>query len=184
MIEPAHKPKQAGFTRKEKKMKKPGKFLFVIVLLGANLLAACGKSTPPNANPELPSMSSTSPACSLLAKDDVSKVLGEAVEDVAGKGRGGVCTYNTKNSRFELTVTRSGGTQYIQGIRARLGQHAVDFPGLGDEALYNVFSYALIVRKGDAAYLISYYDSSHQLSDKDKQAKQKALAGLLMSSLH
>ena len=162
-------------------MKKAETFLFVIALFGASLLAACGKSTPPGENPK---SSSTADACSLLAKEDVSKVLGQAVEAVTGKGLGGVCTYDTKNSRFELTVTHSGGTQYMRGIRAKLGQSALDFPGLGDEAFYNPYSYTLIVRKGDAAYLINFSDSSHQLSDKDKQAKQKALAELLMSSLH
>ena len=158
-------------------MKKPATLLFAIVLLGANLLAASGKAAPPNPK-------SSSSACALLAKGDVSKVLGQTVEEAAEKGLGGVCSYNTRNSRFELTVTRSGGTQYMQGLRAKLGQSVLDFPGLGDEAFYNPYSYTLIVRKGDAAYLINFYDSSHQLSDKDKQAKQKALAQLLVSKLH
>jgi hypothetical protein len=162
-------------------MKKPGTILFVTMLLGASLLAACGKGTPLGENQK---SSATIDACSLLAKEDVGKVLGQAVDEVIGKGMGGVCTFNTKNSRFELTVTHTGGTQYIQGIRAKLGQSALDYPGLGDEALYNPFSYTLILRKGDAAYLINFYDSSHQLSDEDKQAKQKALAQLLVSKLH
>lgn len=185
-------------------MKRQGTFLFAVVLLGASLTAACGQVVTPNANPsapsgaplatETPNSSDLNPiplksdACTLLTRDDVSKVLGQAVDEATAKGLGGVCSYKTKTLSFDLTVFASGGTTYMQQVRAKIGDLALVVPGLGDEAFYNTNSFinTLLVRKGDAVYLIDVMNepSSQELSPEDVQAKEKALAEQLLSSLH
>jgi hypothetical protein len=62
--------------------------------------------------------------------------------------------------------------------RTRLAEMAVDVPGLGDEAFFNVNSSTLFVRKGEAMYLLSYLDS--MVTQEDKIAKDSILAGLLL----
>lgn len=153
-------------------MKNSTKFLFVTSLLGASLLAACGQAATPTANSSAPadtkiattaskataanSSSAKTDACALLTKEAVGKVLGETVDTVTPKGLGGVCSYVTKNLDFELTAFHSGGTDYLKTTRAKLGDLALDVPGLGDEAFYNTNSIVntLFVRMGDAAYLL------------------------------
>jgi hypothetical protein len=172
---------------------------FMVILLGAGLLAACGQAVKPDVSPVVsvtvptaasqakanPSTVSSNPskvdACVLLTKDDVSKVLGQPVDEAIGKGLGGVCSYKSKTLSIDLTVTHTGGTKFVQQTRAKLADSAIDVPGVGDEAFYNVNSYTLFVRKGDAAYLFFLSDSSQQLSEQDRQAKEKALAGQLLS---
>lgn len=149
-------------------------------------------ATPPTVTPiatvnskssAVSSTASNADACTLLTKDDVSKVFGQAVDTVTGKGLGGVCDYTAKNLSFSLTVIHSGGTKYVNDTRTKLGSSALDVPGLGDEGLYNVNSYTLFVRKGDSVYLITYYVSGVQLTDKDRLAKETALAQQLISRL-
>jgi len=192
-------------------IKSSGIWMMIVVSSVALLVSACGGSvvnssnlvpttvkevvssvikstdTPlATANPK-PSSTSSSPlkvdACTLLTKDEVSKVLGQTVDEVTGKGLGGVCSYKTKDLSFDLTVSASGGIKYLQDTRAKIGDNALDVPGLGDGAFYNTFSNTLFLRKGDAVYLFNLYDSSMQLSTEDVQAKQKALAEQLLSHL-
>ena len=66
--------------------------------------------------------------------------------------------------------------------RTRLAEMALDVPGLGDEAFYNVNSSTLFVRKGDAMYVMSYLDS--MVTQEDKIVKETILAGLLLSRLN
>ncbi len=172
-------------------MKKSAACRFIIVLLGATLLGACGKSVDPNPNansgPRPAAMAAPSPAvdaCALLPKDDVAKVLGQAVEEAIAKGVGSVCAYKSGKLSIDLTVLHSGGTQYLHSVRTKLGADALDVPGLGDEAFFNPNAYALLVRKGDAGYLISLNGSAAGLTDKDRQAREKALAEQLLSHLH
>jgi hypothetical protein len=176
--------------------------IIATLLLGAVLLAACGqnaKPTPiqdfPTANPEkpvatsIPISTSTSPspvasdACALITKDDVSSVLGKPVDSATSSGLGGVCTYIASNLRFDLTVSNTGGTTYLQQTLANLGENALLVPGLGDEAFFNTNSATLLVRKGDAAYLFNLSDSNYQLADVDKQTLQKSLAEKLIANL-
>lgn len=202
-------------------MKNLGTMRFVIMLLGASLLAACGQAAAPNANPSAPTVSvpvsaptngsvvsvptvaplatvnprssatsSTSlsaDACTLLTKDEVSKVFGQAVETVTGKGLGGVCAYNAKNLNFELTVVHSGGAKYMKDARTKLGDLALDLPSVGDGSFYNTNSFinTLFLGKGDAVYLIDVKNvpSNHEITPEDVRAKEKALAQQLISRL-
>jgi hypothetical protein len=184
-------------------MKKPVAFLYVVLLLAAGLLAACGQIPAPIQNPTAPAVASpatttpkpvdanTAPlnadACTLLSKDEVGTVLAEPVGDATGGGLGGVCVYTTQNFSFELTVSNTGGIKYMQSVRTNIGDLALVVPGLGDEAFYNTNSFinTLFLRKGDAVYLIDVMNapSSQELSPEDLQAKEKVLAVLLLSHL-
>jgi hypothetical protein len=168
-------------------MKKLETFQFVIMLLGISLLGACGKAPAPSTDSgpsPTSSYTSTKDACTLFTKDEVSQVLGQSVEVVEAKGLGGVCSYQTKNLHFELTVSNSGGVDYMKEIREKIGDKALSVPELGDDAFYNPFASTLIARKGDAMYLFNLNDTSHNLTDEDKQAIQKTLAKQLFSHLH
>ena len=181
--------------------------LIVVVTGFALLAAACGgavaaPTTAVAANPPASqatkapavalatatsSAAKPSDACVLLPKDEVSKVLGEAVTDATSKGLGGVCSYKTASLSFELTVFKSGGTQYLQQTKAKLGALALVVAGLGDEAFYNTNSFinTLFLRKGDAAYLVDVKaDASvKMLTPEEVQAKEKALAVQLLTHL-
>jgi Protein of unknown function (DUF3558) len=185
-------------------MKKPMTFLFVTTLLGASLLAACGQAATPSANSSAPadaqlataspkstvasSSSSKVDACTLLSKDEVGKVLGETVGASESKGLGGVCSYTTANLTFELTVSHTGGTDYLKTTRAKLGDLALDVPGLGDEAFYNTNSIVntLFVRVGDAAYLLDVMNNPgvQGPSPEALRAMEKALGEQLVTNLH
>jgi len=185
-------------------MKKLITLRIAVLLLGVSLLAACGQTAIPTKNSlgptvatptvapvatSIPQLTPTSPiavkadACTLLTQADVSKVLGQAVDAGTSKGLGGVCSYSTNNISIDLTVSHTGGIKFMQDTRAKLDQSALDVPGLGDEAFYNVNSYTLFVRKGDAVYMFNYTDSSSQLTQEDRLAKEKALAEQLLSHL-
>ena len=123
-------------------------------------------------------------ACALMTKDEVSTVLGQAVDTAVVSGMGGVCTYQTKDFSFELTVISSGGIKYIQSVRTNLGDSAVIVAGLGDEAVYNPNRYTLLVRKGDAVYLFFVVQTAGQLTDEEIQAKDTALATQLFTHLN
>ena len=153
-------------------------------------LAPLSTSTPKSS-----STSSTPPTtgnCTLLTKDDVSKVLAQAVEEVRDPVHDGtLCEYQTKNLILELARVPKApgetGVQYMQRVRAGLGQSALDVPGLADEAFYNILtSHAILrVRKGDSVYSFGLKGVSptDTLSLKDAKAKEKALAELLLSRL-
>jgi hypothetical protein len=130
-----------------------------------------------------PASASAKDACALLTKDEVGKIFGQAVEAATGKGLGGVCEYTTKTLGFDLTVIHTGGVKYLKTTRASLAEMGLDVPGLGDEALYNTNSSTLLVRQGEATYLITYSDSSQQLTQEVKLAKEKAFAGQLFANL-
>jgi hypothetical protein len=184
-------------------MKNSTKFLFVTFLLGTGLLAACGQAATPTANSSAPAdaqgataapkatvasaSSSKTDACALLPKETVGKVLGETVVTVTPKGLGGVCSYVTKNLDFELTTFHSGGTDYLKTTRAKLGDLALDAPGLGDEAFYNTNSIVntLFLRKGDAAYLLDVMNNPgvQGLTPEALRALEKALAEQLIGNL-
>ena len=190
-------------------MKKLGTIRTVVILLGASLLAGCAQAALPNANPTVPAVSapvsaptvaplatvaalatptskpstaSSSNACTLLTLADVNKVLGQTFVPVAGTGQYGLCAYTFQLSRIDLTISNTGGTKNMKINRTDLAEKAVDVPGLGDEAFFNVGSSTLFFRKGDAMYLLSYLDS--MVTQEDKIAKDTILAGLLLSRLN
>jgi hypothetical protein len=203
-------------------VKKLGTIQLMTILLGASLLAACAQTAPlaPLANPNpsattvsvpvtattvapvatsTPKSSPTSSIpltagnCTLLTKDDVSKVLAQAVEEVRDPVHDGtLCEYQTKNLILDLAVVPKApgetGVQYMQRVRASLGQSALDVPGLGDEAFYALLtSHAILrVRKGDSVYSFGLKGVSpaDTLSLEDAKAKEKALAELLLSRLN
>jgi hypothetical protein len=179
------------------KMNKSSTLLVLTTLLGAGLLAACGQaatlatnSGAPAASPKSTVAGSNSPktdACALLSKEEVGKVLGETVETVTPKGLGGVCTYDSANLSFDLTVFHTGGTEYLKTTRAKLGDLALDVPGLGDEAFYNTNSFVntLFLRVGDAGYLLDVVNkpSSNAISPEALRAMEKALAEQLLGNL-
>jgi hypothetical protein len=176
-------------------------FRIIGIFVATSLLAACGQTSQPTTNPAPPAVSAPAAvatdnpnpapassstkvdACLLLTKDDVNQVLGQPVDAGVSKGLGGVCTYTTKDASIDLTVTHSGGAKYLEGIKATVGDTIFVVTGVGDEAYYNTNSSTLVFRKADAAYLISYADLSHSLTDEDKQAKQKALAVQMLTHL-
>jgi hypothetical protein len=178
-------------------------FRLVILLVGASFLAACAPAAQPTAIPVVPVTGTTpipaaksnpaSPnagkpttkvdACVLLSKDDVSKALGQPAGEGVSKGLGGVCSYQSNTLSIDMTVLHSGGTKYIQQSRAKLGADALDMPGVGDEAFYNPNSFTLLFRKGDGAYLIFLSDSSKEITEADRQAKEKALGLQMLSHL-
>jgi hypothetical protein len=180
-------------------------WMLSVVVAIAILAAACGGSNVRSSNPNPTGMpannnsttqstptsdtqssstnSTTSKvdACTLLTKDDVSKALALPVDEATSKGLGGVCSYTTKALSIDLTVIHTGGTKFMQDTRAKLGENALDVPGVGDEAFYNTNSYTLFVRKGDALYMLFLVDSTQELTTVDRQAKEKALAEQLLS---
>jgi hypothetical protein len=177
-------------------------FRIIGIIVATSLLAACGQASQPTTNtappavsapaaimPESPNPTPAIPnakgpdACTFLTKEDVSQVLGVTVDAGTLTGLGGVCTYTTKDASIDLTVTHTGGAKYLEGIKATVGDTIFVVTGVGDEAYYNTNSSTLVFRKGDAAYLISYADLSHSLTDEDKQAKQKALAVQMLTHL-
>lgn len=132
--------------------------------------------------PSKSSSTSSTDACFLLTNADVNKVLGHTFEPVTGNGKYGVCAYTFQLSRVDLTISNTGGTSSMKITRTRLAEMALDVPRLGDEAFYNVNSSTLFVRKGDAEYALSYLDS--MVTQEDKIAKEKVLAGLLLGRLN
>jgi predicted small secreted protein len=190
-------------------MKKSKLFLFVALLLGASLLVACGQTAAPTGNTVQATVApvqatvapvpatvasvaannsnpSGSDACTLLTKDDVSKVLGAPVDTATGSGLGGVCTYTSKNLKIDFTVAgHTGGAKAMATTLARLGDIALVVPGLGDQAFYNTDSAnGLFVLKGDAEYLFNMSDVTYQpLDPAVVQTTEKALAVQLLSHL-
>lgn len=69
----------------------------------------------------------------------------------------------------------------MNDLKAKLGDKAPNIPGIGDEALYNPFSYTLIARKSDAIYLFMMGDTSYKLTDANKLSIKKAMAKRLFS---
>jgi hypothetical protein len=186
-------------------MKKPVMIRYIGILVGASLLAACGTAAMPTTNPTAPvtaavasvvaaatdnpnsapanSSSQKADACTFLSKDEVGQVLGQPVTDAVSSGLGGVCTYTSKDASVDLTVTHTGGIKYLEGLKAKIGDTILAVDGVGDAAVYNTFSSGLIFSKGDAAYIIGFSDLTHVMTPDDIQAKQKALAAVLLSHL-
>ena len=127
-------------------------------------------------------------ACTVLTKDDVSKVLGAAVDSAAGSGLGGVCTYISKNLSIVFTIAaHSGASESWKTQLARIDDLALVVPELGDQAFYNTNpdgGSPLFLLKDDAEYLFSMSDVNYQPLDPSVvQATEKALAVQLLSQL-
>ena len=161
-------------------MNKTGKYLFVVLLVGAALLAACGQAAVVNGNSGAPAAVPPAPLataipqstvanslpvnannCTLVTNDEVAKVLGEAVVDARDPSKKGInCVYQTKNLILELNTLHAFGgfansVEYMKQTRVDgVGEPALDVPGLGDEAFYHgAAAYRLLlVRKGDTVY--------------------------------
>ena len=201
-------------------MKNIGMFLLIGILIGASLLTACGQAPAPSANPAAPAVASIAPLasaapaataspqsavassnpttgdnCALLSKDEVGKVLGEAVVDLRDPTKHGtLCVYQTQNLILELAFlhTFSGyanSVAYMQQVRADgMGDAPLDVPGLGDESFYhgNAKYRILFVRKGDTVYTFGVRNvtADQSLSSPDNaQALEKSMADLLISRL-
>jgi hypothetical protein len=186
----------------------PNRFGMMIVLTSIALLsAACGSAAAAPANqtttpldvapaaqsavtPTQVAAVPNSPsnkigACTLLTKEDASKALGVPIDTAEEAGLGGVCTYTASTLKATLTVSHTGGIQYMKDTLTKLGDLALVVPGLGDQAFYNTNSFIneLMVLKGDAVYLIDVSDSGQSLTPEVTQAKEKALAVQLLSHL-
>jgi hypothetical protein len=193
-------------------MKKTGIFLFVGILIASILLAACGQAAVVNGNPVVPlaapataipsaTNANTIPIpvtgnnCTLLSKDEVGKVLGEAVVDLRDPTRNGtLCEYLTQNLILELGfyhifIGTGNSVNYMQQLRTDgIGVAPVEVTGLGDESLYHGESNhrVLYVRKGDTVYSIGVRNvtADNSLSSPDNaQALEKTIADLLMTRL-
>jgi hypothetical protein len=142
-----------------------------------------------NSNPSGPA------DCTLLTKDDVSKILGEAVVDARDPSKKGIlCVYQTKNLILEMNTLHAFGgwgnsVEYMKQTRVDgVGDPALDVPGLGDEAFYHGFAgyRLLLVRKGDTVYSLGVRNvtADQSISSPDNaQALEKAVAGLVLSHL-
>ena len=184
-------------------MKKISMLHFLAVLLATSLFAACGQVSAPTTNPVLPpvitgapvvipteiptsasSNTVTSDACSLLSNDEVSTALGQTVVSAVSSGLGGVCSYTASNLKFDLTVSNTGGTKYVEQTMTKLGDMAQVVPGLGDKAFFNTNVNSLIVLKGDAVFLFDISDINYQpMDDVARQNMQKTLAEQLIRNL-
>ena len=100
---------------------------FMVILLSTSLIMACGLGAAPNANPSAPAVAPVAtnnsqssgansiPAiagnCTLLSKDEVGKVLAQAVDEVRDPSPNHtLCVYQTKNLILELGFnTKFGG---------------------------------------------------------------------------
>jgi len=161
-------------------MNKTGLYLFVLILIGSSLVAACGQAPAQNANPSAPAAAplsqpateipqstsaNSNPAtagnCALLSKDQVGTALGEAVLEVRDPVKdGSLCVYQTQNLILELSIIHKFGgytdsVTYMQATRTNnIGDAPVEVPGLGDEAFYHGSAAyrLLLVRKGDTVY--------------------------------
>ena len=192
-------------------MNKTGKYLFVVLLVGAALLAACGQAAVTNGNSGAPAASPIATAipqstvassiplnannCTLVSNDEVGKALGEAVVDARDPSKKGInCVYQTKNLILELNTLHAFGgfansVEYMKQTRVDgVGEPALDVPGLGDEAFYHgAAAYRLLlVRKGDTVYSFGVRNvtADQSLSSPDNaQALEKTIADLLMTRL-
>ena len=199
-------------------MKKTGMFLLAGMLFGASLLAACGLTPVQGTSPAAPVVATIAPLasaaplataippatvantvpvagnnCALLSKDEVGKVLGEAVVDLKDPTKDGLlCEYLTQNLILELgfyhTFIGTGNSvNYMQQLRTDgIGVAPVEVTGLGDEALYHGESNhrVLYVRKGDTVYTIGVRNvtADNSLSSPDNALTlEKSLADLLMT---
>lgn len=163
---------------------------FAILLVACSSAAATPAKIVNEVSTQVSSIANAAPsstdACSLLTKDDVSKALGMPVDSATSSGLGGVCTYIASNLKIELTTTgQTGGQAAMATTLSNLGNLALLVPGLGDQAFYNTNSAnALFLLKGDAEYLFGISDVNYQpLDPADVQAKEKALAEKLLSIL-
>ncbi len=201
-------------------MKKNAMFRFMGVLIGASLLAACGLTPVAGASPVAPVVATVAPVasaaplatvlpqptlpasspatggnCAILSKDDVGKLLGEAVVDLRDPTKHGtLCVYQTQNLILELTFLHTfagyaNSADYMQKLRTDgLGVAPVDIPGLGDEALYHGDAKyrMLFFRKGDAVYTFGVRKvmADQSIASPDNaQALEKSVADLLITRL-
>lgn len=187
----------------------------MIALSGVVLFAAaCSQAAVPSANPGDPAVASQAPLptaipqsnntssipntadyCSLLSKDDVGTILGEAVVDSrVPSADGSVCEYQTNSMILELTTIHNFGgfgdsVQYMESIRTNgIGDAVVDVPGLGDEAFFHgSAAYRILqVRKGDTSYGFGVRNAASDQSissPENAQALEKAMADLFFSRL-
>ena len=198
-------------------MRKPVLLLFVTVLL-----AACSQAAAPNAGPvssspavvqstsapqaaaasSVPTAASSIPSassnCTVLSKEEVGTILGEAVVEVRDPAKdGSLCVYQTQSLILEFnTQTVFGGfvdsVNFMQQMRANFnnsGDTTLDVPGLGDESFYHGGSgtiRALLVRKGGNVYSFAVRNitADYSLSSPDNaETMEKALAVLLLTRL-
>jgi hypothetical protein len=206
----AHKAGKPSITNVEwRKMRKTSMFISVAVLIGTILMAACGQAAAATANPGSPVVASLASAataipqstgansvpaqagnCTLLSKDEIGTVLGEAVVDVRDEAKSTICVYQTQNLILELDFLNTGalsGDQYLQNIRS-INSDGVTIPGLGDDAFNNAHTAypILFVRKGNSVYTFGVRSVTvdQSLSSPDNaQALEKTLAELLLSRL-
>jgi hypothetical protein len=187
-------------------MKKTGLFQFVLILVGAILLVACGQAASPGVIPgaqvlapiptETPkpadagSLSLPTGNCTLLSKDEIGTVLGETVVEVRDEAKNTICAFQTANLILEMNFLNTGamtGEQYMQNIRS-INENGVSITGLGDDA-FNKASPVypiLIVRKGNSVYSFGLRNvtADQSLSSPDNaQELEKAIAELLLSRL-
>ena len=172
-------------------------FLFTGMLFGASLLAACAQAAAPATATVAPLVANTVPVagnnCALLSKDEVGKVLGEAVVDLKDPTKNGtLCEYQTQNLILELgfyhTFIGTGNSvNYMQQLRTDgIGAAPVEVTGLGDESLYHGESThrVLYIRKGDTVYSVGVrnHTADFSISSPDNaQDLEKSLAELLMT---
>ena len=205
-------------------MKKINLAFFTMLLIGATLLAACGQALAPTALPVAPAAATSAPAaslppasapaadvpqpadanpaspaagnCSQPSKDEVGKILGEAVVEVRDPAKDGtLCVYQTQNLILELnTQTKFGGfgdsVNFMKQLRANFTENSdtpLEVPGLGDEAFYHGapdFIRSLLVRKGGIVYsfgLRNITADQSLSSPANVEELEKSLAELVLS---
>jgi len=141
---------------------------FALALSSGLLLAGCNKAPAGTADATSSGRASARAArsggkdaqASLLTKEEVGAVLGQAVTSIEGNGTH--LTYKTDAMQLEAHIELdqqnnvADAVQSMQGARTAtgfLGGKPEEVPGLGDEALFGAMS-TLYLRKGNAFILI------------------------------
>jgi hypothetical protein len=207
-------------------MRKISMPVIAMLVIGANLLVACGQSSAPTADPVAPAVATSAPVatsaqpaapatavpqpadanpvspaagnCSQPTKDEVGKILAEAVVEVRDPAKdGSLCVYQTQNLILELNTQHNFGgfadsVNFMKQLRANFtesGDTPLEVPGLGDEAFYHGapdFIRSLLVRKGDTVYsfgLRNITADQSLSSPANVEELEKSLAELVLSRL-
>ena len=157
--------------------------------------AAPVASAVPQATVAAISIPATGGNCAILSKDEVGKVLGEAVVDLRDPTKHGtLCVYQTQNLILELTFLHSfagyvDSVDYMKVTHADgLGDAPVDVSGLGDEAFYHGDAKyrMLFVRKGASVYTfgVRKVTADQSIASPDNaQDLEKSVADLLLTRM-
>lgn len=128
--------------------------------------------------------------CSLVAKGDVSTVVGYEITRTDGTSSGsagnvgigsGICVFQPAGEGHSFTVQTFNGQKEME-LQLQLKSGAETINGLGDEAFWSWATAMLFVRKGDHA--VAFINGTDWALDKDhSDAHRDAMIGLAKKAL-